>query len=154
MSTDVRPIPDGFTTVTPYLTVSSAAEAIPFYEKAFGAHELFRNAAGDRIMHAQVMIGDSIVMMSDEFPDYGCLGPQPGTRSPVTIHLYVENVDDVFAQAVEAGAEVVMPVQDMFWGDRFGTVKDPFGHLWSISTHIEDLTPQEIEERGKNAFGG
>ena len=154
MTDPVRPVPERFTTVTPYLTVSDSGAAIAFYEKAFGARELFRNAINGMVIHAQIMIGDAIVMMSDENPEYGCLGPQADMRSPVTIHLYVEAVDDVFATAVAAGAEVVMPPQDMFWGDRFGLVKDPFGHLWSISTHTEDLTPAEIEERGKLAFGG
>lgn len=154
MTDPVRPVPEGFTTVTPYLTISDSAKAIAFYEKAFGARELIRNVIDGMLIHAQIMIGDGIVMMSDENPEYGCFGPQPDTRSPVTIHLYVENVDDLFNTAVSAGAEAVMPPQDMFWGDRFALVKDPFGHLWSIATHTEDLTPDEVEERGRQAFGG
>ncbi len=154
MSKPVKPIPDGFHSLTPYLVCRNAAKAIEFYKKAFGAEEIYRNCVHgtDRIMNAQLRIGNSILMLNDEFPDFGSLGPSDERPSSVTIHLYVEDVDAVFGRAVKAGAEVTMPVDDMFWGDRFGSLKDPFGHKWSIGTRIEDLTPAEMEERAKHAF--
>ncbi len=150
----VKPIPDGFHTLTPYLVVKNAAKAIEFYKKAFGAVEVNRAMCekSNRVTNAQLRIGNSILMLNDEFPEHGCLAPSGDTRSPVTIHVYVEDVDAVFNQAVEAGAEVTMPVADMFWGDRFGQLKDPFGHGWSVGTHTEDLSPEEIAERAKHAF--
>jgi uncharacterized glyoxalase superfamily protein PhnB len=150
----VKPIPDGFRTITPYLVVKDAAKAIEFYKNAFGACEkcVSTDEHSGRIMNAQLTIGDSVFMLNDEFPEHGCLGPSKESPSPVTIHLYVEDVDRVFDQAVKAGAEVTMPVSDVFWGDRFGQVRDPFGHSWSIGTHKEDLTPAEIAERAKHAF--
>lgn len=150
----VNPIPDGFHTVTPYLVVNGAADAIEFNKKAFGAEELYRSTCkkSNRIMNAKLRIGDSMVMLNDEFPDQGCHGPSKDHRSPVTIHLYVEDVDAVFGRAVAAGAEATMPVADTFWGDRFGQLTDPFGHSWSVATHTEDLSAEEIEERAKHAF--
>jgi PhnB protein len=130
------PIPAGFNTVTPHLVVKGAADAIEFYAKAFGAKETERHDMHGAVVHATVRIGDSNVMVNDEFPDMGALGPQPGQPSPVTVHLYVEDVDAVFAQATAAGAEVVMPLADMFWGDRYAFLRDPFGHSGSIAPHV------------------
>lgn len=154
MPKNVKPIPEGFSTVTPYLVVKGAAKAIEFYKKAFGAEELSRSCAQgtDQVMNAQLRIGDSMIMLNDEFPDFGNLGPSEERPSSVTIHLYVEDVDVVFERAVKAGAEVTMPVSDVFWGDRYGSLKDPFGHKWSIGTRIENLSPAEIAERAKHAF--
>jgi PhnB protein len=141
----VKPIPDDMHSITPHLTCAGAAEAIDFYVKAFGAVELMRlpGPAG-KLMHAAVRIGDSMLMLADEFPEMGGLGPNALKGSPVTIHLQVEDVDAVVAQAVAAGATVTMPVADMFWGDRYGQLQDPFGHRWSVATHTQDLTPDEI----------
>jgi uncharacterized glyoxalase superfamily protein PhnB len=147
----VRPIPEGSHTVTPHLIVKGASDAIEFYKKAFGATEVLRMPGpGGALMHAEVKIGDSVVFLADEAPDWGAFGP--GESSPVTIHLYVEDVDKVFAQAVAAGAKAAMPVMDMFWGDRYGKVVDPFGHHWSIATHTQDLTPEQMAEGMKAAF--
>lgn len=149
----VKPIPDGFHAVTPYLRLRNAAEAMEFYKKAFGAEELCRMPGPDgKIVHGEVKIGDSIVMLSDEFPDWGCVGPQSLNGTSVTLYLYVPDVDAVFNQAVAAGAKVTMPVQDMFYGDRSGQVADPFGHVWGIATHKEDLTPEQMAERSKKAM--
>lgn len=134
-------------TVTPHLICAGAAEAIEFYKKAFGAVDEGRMAGDDgKLVHAQIRIGDSAVMLMDEMPEWGTLGPNSLNGSPVAIHLYVEDVDAVFAQAVEAGATATMPVDDTFWGDRYGQIKDPFGHRWSIATHIKDLTDEEIKK--------
>lgn len=146
------PIPEGFGTVTPHLVVKGAAEAIQFYKKAFGAEELERQEIRGAVMHASIRIGDSIVMLSDEFPDMGSLGPLEGRPSPVTVHLFVEDVDALYERATEAGAEVVMPLADMFWGDRYAIVRDPFGHSWSLGTHIEDVPQEELESRAAAAF--
>ena len=146
------PIPEGFGTVTPHLVVKGAAEAIQFYKKAFGAEELGRQEIRGAVMHASIRIGDSIVMLSDEFPDMGSLGPLEGRPSPVTVHLFVEDVDALYERATEAGAEVVMPLADMFWGDRYAIVRDPFGHSWSLGTHIEDVPQEELESRAAAAF--
>ena len=148
------PIPDGFHTVTPYLVVKNAAEAVEFYKRAFGAKEAYRSTCdkSGRIMNAQLRIGNSMIMLNDEFPELGCVGPAPDTNSPVTIHLYVDDADGVFRQAIRAGATAVMPLSDMFWGDRFGQLKDPFGHIWSVASRIEDLSPDDIKERAKHAF--
>jgi len=140
-------IPEGMHTVTPHLVCAGAAEAIDFYKKAFGATELSRMADADgKIMHASIKIGDSPLMLNDENPEWGVFGPKHLKGSPVTIHLYVENVDAVFDQAVRAGAKATMPVADMFWGDRYGRVEDPFGHQWSIGTHVRDVTPEEMQK--------
>ena len=153
MST-VKPIPDGFHTITPYLVVKGATDAIDFYKRAFGAEQLSISSCDKTglVMNAQLRIGTSILMLNDEFPDMGCTGPSPDHGTGISLHLYVEDVDAFFDRAVKAGAEVTMPVADMFWGDRFGTLKDPFGHSWSVGTHIEDVTPEEIAERSKHAF--
>jgi uncharacterized glyoxalase superfamily protein PhnB len=145
MSSEVKPIPDGMHSLTPYLVCKNAAEAIAFYTKAFNAVEQFRLPAPDgKVMHATLKIGDSMLMLTDEWPEHQMFDPNTLKGSPVTIHLYVPDVDASFKQAVEAGAVARMPVTDMFWGDRYGHVQDPFGHKWSIATHKRDLSPEEI----------
>ena len=143
----VKPIPEGMHTVTPHLVCAGAAEAIEFYQKAFGATELSRvPGENGKLMHASVRIGDSVVMLNEEMPEWGAFGPKSLKGSAVTIHLYVENADAVFEQAVAAGAKVTMPLDDMFWGDRYGKVEDPFGHQWSIGTHVRDVSPEEMQK--------
>ncbi len=149
----VRAIPQGFHSITPHLVVRGGAAAIEFYKKAFGAAEISRHPGpGGKLMHAMLKIGDSNLMLADEFPEHGCTSPQALGGSPVTISLYVEDVDAVFKQAVAAGAQVRMPPMDMFWGDRYGQVIDPFGHWWSIATHKEDVSPEEMARRAAAAF--
>jgi uncharacterized glyoxalase superfamily protein PhnB len=144
----VKRVPDGFHRVTPHLTVRNASALIEFYKKAFGAVEMNRAPGPDgKIMHAAIQIGDSIVFLNDEFPEMGAQSPLASKSTPVTLHLYVEDADQQFQQALAAGAEVVMPIGDQFWGDRYGIVKDPSGHQWSIGSHMEDLTPAQIQER-------
>lgn len=148
----VKAVPDGMHTITPHLVCRDAAAAIAFYQKAFGAVELARLPGPQgKLLHAMLRIGDSPLMLVDEFHDWGALGPQSLKGSPVTIHLYVEDVDAAVERAVAAGARLTMPVADMFWGDRYGTVEDPFGHRWSIATHIRDLSPEEIQAAAKAA---
>ena len=148
-----KPIPDGYHTLTPYLAVEDAAKAIEFYKQAFGAKELMRmDAPGGKIGHAELKIGDSLVMISDPFPQSTVRPPAEVGGSTASIFMYVEDVDAAVKQAVDAGATVTMEVEDMFWGDRFGSVSDPFGHTWSIATHVEDLSPEEIAERGQAAM--
>lgn len=150
----VSPVPAGMHTVTPYLVCAGAARAIAFYERAFGAQEVMRLPGPDgRLLHAQVRIGDSMVMLNDEFPEMGSLGPKARGGSSVTIHLFVPEVDQAFARALAAGAVVRMPLQDMFWGDRYGLVEDPFGHTWSLATRLRDLSPREMAEAAKAACG-
>ena len=145
--TGVERIPAGMHTVTPHLICAGAADAIEFYKKAFGAVELCRIPGGEgKVMHASIRIGDSVVMLNDEAPQWCAFGPKSLKGSPVTIHLYVEDADAAFAQAVEAGAKVTMPLEDAFWGDRYGKVEDPFGHQWSIATHVRDVTPEEMQK--------
>ena len=149
----VKPVPNGFHTVTPHLCIKDAAAAIDFYKKAFSADELTRlEGPGGSVMHSELAIGDSIIMVNEEFPDMGSLGPAAIGGTPVTIHLYVDDADAWFARATEAGAQTLMPLTDMFWGDRYGMIADPYGHRWGIATHIEDLTPDEIAERRAAAF--
>jgi len=146
-TSQVKPVPEGMRTVTPHLVCAGAAEAIAFYKKAFDAVELGRMPGPQgKLMHAQIRIGDSAVMLVDEFPDWGSFGPKSLKGSPVTIHLYVDDADAVFERAVAAGATVTMPLADMFWGDRYGRLEDPFGHYWSIATHVRDVTPEEMQE--------
>ena len=152
-----KPIPDGHHTITPCLVIKGAAEAIEFYKRAFGAEELGRMPMPGpdgqvRIGHAELQIGDSRLFLSDEFPDHGVTGPNGS--SPVALHLYVTDVDAIFNRAVEAGATVKMPVADMFWGDRYGKLVDPFGHSWSIGTHIEDVPHEEMPQRMAAAMSG
>src|SRR5688572_28529693 len=143
----VKPVPDGMHTVTPHLVCAGAADAIEFYKKAFNAVEEARlPGTQGRIMHAQIRIEGSAVMLVDEMPEWGAFGPKSLKGSPVTIHLFVENADAVFARAVGAGAKVIMPLADMFWGDRYGKLEDPFGHHWSVATHTRDLTPDEVRQ--------
>jgi PhnB protein len=151
-----KPIPDGYHSVTPSLTVRDAERAIAFYRRAFGAEERMRlaSADGSKVAHAELKIGDSIVMLSDEFPEMGFRSPEAIGGTPGSLFLYVDDVDRVFARAVEAGGAVQLPVQDMFWGDRFGRIADPFGHVWGIATHKEDLTPDQIRERAARAGQG
>jgi uncharacterized glyoxalase superfamily protein PhnB len=149
----VAAVPAGFQTVTPYLVCLGAADAIAFYKKAFGARERTRMGGPDgRIMHAEVKIGTSIVMLSDEIKEMGQTSPQTIGGVGVQMFLYVPNVDKAFAQAVAAGATAEMPPTDMFWGDRFAKVGDPFGHKWAIATHIEDVSPKEMARRGAEAM--
>jgi PhnB protein len=149
----VKPVPDGYHTVTPYLTVDDAAGAIEFYERAFGAKERVRMDTPDgQIGHAELEIGDSLVMLSDALPQFTARPPKELGGTTASVFLYVEDVDAVTKQAVDAGATVTMEVADQFWGDRFGAVTDPFGHLWSIATHVEDVPPEEMAERAKAAM--
>ena len=149
----VKPIPDGYHSVTPYLIVSGAARALDFYKKAFGATELMRMPGpGDKIMHAEIKIGDSPIMLADEFPERNIRGPQALGGTPVGLMIYVPDVDTVFNRAVAAGAKVETPLTNQFYGDRSGTVADPFGHKWTISTHVEDVPPAEMEKRAKEAM--
>ena len=143
----VDAIPKGMHSITPHLVCAGAAKAIEFYKNAFGAVEEARLPGPDgKIMHASVRIGDSQLMLMDANPEMGARGPKDLKGSPVTIHLYVEDADAVVAQAAKAGAKVTMPVAEMFWGDRYGTLEDPFGHSWSVATHVRDLTPEQIQE--------
>jgi len=144
----VKPIPDGYHTVTPYLIIRDASDAIEFYRRAFGAVELLRmDAPGGKIGHAEVKIGDSPIMLADEYPEQGFLGPASLGGTAVSILLYVEDVDTLFARAIGAGATMMRPVVDQFYGDRSGTLKDPFGHVWTIATHKEDLSSEELQRR-------
>jgi PhnB protein len=151
----VKPIPEGYHSVTPYLCCRDAGAAIDFYKKAFGATELMRmGAPGGKIGHADIQIGDSHLMLADEFPEMGFLSPQTVGGSPVMIHLYVEDADATTARAVAAGAKVVKPVEDQFYGDRGGQLDDPFGHKWYVSTRKEDLSFDEVRERAAKMMGG
>ena len=142
----VNPIPEGMHTVTPHLVCAGAGAAIDFYKKAFGATETSRMPGpGGKLMHASIRIGDSAVMLVDEMPEWGSLGPKALKGSPVVIHLYVDDVDAFTARAVAAGAKVTMPVADMFWGDRYGQLEDPFGHRWSVATHVRDVSPADMQ---------
>ena len=156
MTGKTNPIPEGFHAVTPHLVVRGAGEAIDYYKRAFGAVERFRMPApdGKSILHAEIMIGDSIIFLCDEFPNMDAKSPAALHGSPVTIHLYVEDVDEVFNRAVSEGGKVTMPLKDMFWGDRFGEIEDPFGHHWSIASRVEELSQDEIERRGAQEFCG
>lgn len=151
----VKPIPEGYHTATPYLIIKGAADAIEFYKKAFGATELFRFPAPDgKIGHAEIKIGDSPIMLADEYPDMGYKGPKSLGGSPVSLMIYVEDVDTVFNRAVNGGATVKEAVSDKFYGDRIGTLVDPFGHIWHVSTHKEDVSLEEMEKRAQAAGAG
>ena len=154
MKNKTKPIPEGFHTLTPHLVVKGAGKAIDFYKKAFSAEEIRRvpGPDGKSIMHAELKIGNSRLMLVDEFAEMNARGPESIGGTPVTIHMFVEDADTVFNRAVNAGAQVRMPLADMFWGDRYGVLADPFGHLWSIATHKEDLTPEEIRKRMQSSF--
>lgn len=151
----VRPIPEGYHTVTPYLHVAGAAEALDFYRRALGAKELMRMSdPKGRVAHAEIQIGDSRIMLADEFPEMGVKGPKTLGGSPVTIYLYVEDVDTLFRQALAAGGKEKRPLADQFYGDRSGSFEDPFGHTWWIATHKEDVPPDEMKRRAEAAMGG
>jgi PhnB protein len=150
MANQVRPIPEGYHSVTPYLIVKGAAKAIDFYRRALGATELFRMEDGGRIGHAELQIGDSRVMIADEYPERGYFAPPGEGKAGVGLMLYVANVDEVVDRAVSAGARLEQKVQNQFYGDRSGGVIDPFGHRWYIATHVEDVSPEEMERRMKS----
>ena len=154
MAKSVKPIPDGYHTATPYLRVRGADKAIDFYKKAFGAEEMVRMPGpdGKTIMHAELRIGDSPIMLGEESKEMNALSPQTLGGNGSGVHLYVRDVDAFVAKAVAAGAKLAMPVADMFWGDRYGKLTDPFGHEWSVATHKEDPTPQEMDKRAKAFF--
>ncbi|HWX18642.1 MAG TPA: VOC family protein [Candidatus Binatia bacterium] len=155
MASKVKPIPDGHHTVTPYLILSNAAKGIEFYKSAFGATELMRiSMPGGKVGHAELQLGDSRIMLADEYPEIGARSPQTIGGTPVTLAVYVEDVDAVAKRALAAGAKVLKPVKDQFYGDRSGTFTDPFGHQWTIATHKEDVPPQEIERRAAAMFAG
>jgi PhnB protein len=150
-----KPIPEGYHSVTPYLAVDDASKAIEWYSKAFGAKERVRmDAPGGKIGHAELEIGDGLVMLSDPFPQASTIPPKELGGTTASVMLYVEDVDAVAKKAVDAGATVTMDVADQFWGDRMGSITDPFGHSWSIATHVEDVPPEEMAERAKTAMAG
>ncbi len=154
MKTNVKPIPEGYHSVTPYLILTNAAKAIEFYKKVFGAQELARMATPNgKVAHAEIQIGNSIIMLADECPEWDARSPQTIGGSPVFVSLYVEDVDAVVGQAVAAGAKLFKPVQDQFYGDRSGSITDPFGHKWNIATHKEDVSPEEMKRRTAAFFG-
>jgi PhnB protein len=144
---NIKPIPEGFHTVTPHLVCAGAADAMDFYKKAFGAVEIARLPGPDgKLMHGHLRIGDSAVMLADEMPSCSSFGPGTLKGTPVTIHLYVNDADAFFTRATNAGAKAVMPVSDMFWGDRYGVLQDPFGHQWAVATHVRDVGHEEMGE--------
>lgn len=150
----VHPVPEGFRTLTPHLVCADAAAAMDFYARAFGAVEVSRlPAPNGKVMHGSMRIGDSMLMLVDETPAWGTLGPLALKGSPVTIHVYVDDVDAAFARAVGAGATAKMPVTDMFWGDRYGMVTDPYGHLWSMATHVRDVTMDDMQQGMREMAG-
>lgn len=154
MSNQVKAVPDGFHTITPHLTVRDATRALEFYKQAFGAEVLHvAPAPGGKVLHASLKIGDSMLMLNDEFPEYGG-DPAPSAKggAGVALHIYLENVDAAFQRAVSAGASVKMPLMDQFWGDRYGVVVDPFGHKWSLATHTRDMTQEEMQKEQEKAF--
>ena len=151
----VQPIPEGYPRVTPYLIVAGASDAIDFYRSVLGATERMRMAGPDgKVGHAELEIGNSVVMLADEHPEMGAVGPATVGGTPVSLHVYVEDVDSVFEQAIQAGAEELQPLEDKFYGDRSGSFKDPFGHHWHVATHVEDVPPDELEKRAAAAAGG
>ncbi len=153
MPEQVKAVPPGFHTLTPHLVVRNAEQALEFYKNAFGAEVLHVAHMPDgKVMHASLRIGDSMLMLNDEFPDYGTLSPLSTGGSAVTIHIYTENVDAAFNRALSAGAQVKMPLADQFWGDRYGVVADPFGHKWSLGAHIKDMSPEEMQREQDRAM--
>jgi PhnB protein len=148
----VKPIPEGYHTLTPYLIVKGASDALDFYAKAFGARELYRMAdPSGKVGHAEMRVGDSPFMLADEFPERGAVSPLPGGGHSVSFLVYVPDVDAAFARALAAGAKAVRPVQDQLYGDRSGTLEDPFGHQWTLATHVEDVSPEEMERRSRRS---
>ncbi|MGI8731927.1 MAG: VOC family protein [Pyrinomonadaceae bacterium] len=155
MTTNVKPIPEGYHSVTPYLIIKGAAAAIDYYKNVFGATELFRMAGPDgKVGHAEIKIGDSPIMLADEHPELGHLGPQTLGGTSVGIMIYVDDVDTIFNAAIGAGGQQIKPLENQFYGDRSGTLKDPFGHMWTVATHVEDVAPEEMEKRAAAAHGG
>ena len=152
---NVKPIPEGYPQVTPYLCIDGASDALEFYGKVFGATERMRMLGPEGVVgHAELQTGDSLIMLSDEFPDMGVRSPRSIGGTPVTLSVYVEDVDEVFDRAVQAGANAIRAVEDQFYGDRSGQFEDPFGHRWSVATHVEDVPPEEMEKRAAAAMGG
>lgn len=152
---NVRPIPEGYHTVTPYMSIKNAAKALDFYKKAFNAKELFRmDGPGGKIMHAEIQIGDSKIMLSDENLEMNFKSPESFGGSPMSLMLYVDDVDSLFKQAINAGGKEVMAVENQFYGDRSGTLKDPFGHIWTLATHVEDVPEAEMKKRMEKFKGG
>ncbi len=148
-----NPIPKGFSSVTPHLVIKDCAKAIDFYKKAFGAQEIYRSLMPDGVvMHAIIQIGNSFVMMADEFPDMGAVSPNTLGGTTTTLHIYTDDADKLFQQATDAGATPIMSIADMFWGDRYGQIQDPFGHRWAIATHKKDVSPEEMEKAAKEFF--
>ena len=154
MSNGVKAIPDGYEGVTPYLICRNAEAAIEFYKKAFGAEELFRIGQPGMVGHAELKVGNAIIMMADEHPDMGAVSPEALGGTPVHLMIYVEDVDEFTAKAIEAGLEVLRPVSDQFYGDRSGQFRDPFGHTWAFATHKEDVSPEEMNARAAAMYGG
>jgi PhnB protein len=153
MTTEAKPIPEGYHTITPTLTVSDCARALDFYKKAFGAQERMRaDGPGGKVWHAEITIGDSIVMVNDEFPEQGAVAPSTIGGSPVGLWVYTDDVDAAYERAVEAGATTDMEPDDMFWGDRLCALRDPYGHKWTLATHVEDVSPEDMEKRQKAAM--
>jgi uncharacterized glyoxalase superfamily protein PhnB len=154
MSSQVKRVPEGFHTITPGLVVNGAQKAVDFYKEAFGAEVIFLKTSkdGSKILHCEIRIGDSRIFVNDEFPEMGSRGPKLIGGSPVSLNLYVEDSDALFERAVAAGATVIMPLADQFWGDRWGMMSDPFGHVWSVASHIADLSPEEIERASEEYF--
>jgi PhnB protein len=155
MSNSVKPIPDGYSVVAPYLIIRGAARALEFYKQALGAVERLRlDMPGGKIGHAEIQFGPSLIMLADEMPEMGYRSPEAFGGSPVSLHLYVEDTDAVVARAVAHGAKLLRPVQNQFYGDRSGTFSDPFGHIWTVATHVEDVTHEEIQRRAAQMHGG
>jgi PhnB protein len=153
MTTEAKPIPEGYHTITPTLTVSDCARALDFYKKAFGAQERMRaDGPGGKVWHAEITIGDSIVMVNDEFPEQGAVAPSTIGGSPVGLWVYTDDVDAAYERAVEAAATTDMEPDDMFWGDRLCALRDPYGHKWTLATHVEDVSPEDMEKRQKAAM--
>ena len=153
MPSKVKPVPDGHRTVAPYLAIKNAASALEFYKKAFGAIETYKLIIPDgRVGHAEIRLGDSLIMLADEFPEFGGKAPESLGGSPVSIHLYVDDVDVFVKKAVGEGARELKPVADQFYGDRSGQLQDPFGHLWWVATHKEDVAPEELQKRVRTLF--
>lgn len=150
---NVKPIPEGYHSVTPYLVIKGAAAAIDYYKEAFGATELFRMEHEGKIGHAEIKIGDSPIMLADEHPEMGHVGPKTLGGTPVGIMIYVDDVDTIYNQAIAKGGTEFKPLQDQFYGDRSGTLTDPFGHLWTVATHKEDVSPEEMDRRMAVAKG-
>ena len=148
-----KKIPEGYHTITPHLIVKGAEEAIEFYKRAFGAEVRgIHHGPGNAVMHAEIKIGDSIIMLNDEFPDYGSVGPKTRGGTSTVLNIYTDDADAIFNRATAAGATVIMPLENQFWGDRYGQVEDPYGHRWSIASHLEDLTEEELQKRGQQAM--